>query len=91
MERIPGIDPTVVLQVRVQGILNRRQLSCIEGMSFESETAGDGGPVTVLTGNGLDLSTLGPILARIRNLNLRLLSLVRVEPSHDARCPRGVA
>ena len=53
-------------------------------MEVGDEQALDGSPITLLTGT-LDHAALHGILARLRDLNLILLSVTRLEQEVDTR------
>ena len=64
--------------IRVKGHLDPRWSEWFEGMSVTQTESGE----TVLSGPVLDQSALHGLLARIRDLNLTLISVTRVEPKH---------
>jgi hypothetical protein len=72
-------------QIRVQGRLGEHWSEWFGGMAIELVDDDAASPITTLTGI-VDQSALHGILARIRDLNLRLLSVVRLD-EHDP--PRG--
>lgn len=69
-----------VYQIQVQGRLHEHWTSWFNGMAVASETASDGTPITTLTCAVVDQSALHGILETILNLNLSLISLIRIEP-----------
>ncbi len=71
-------DGKLVYQIRVQGRLHEHWTSWFNGMTITSETAGDGSIITTLTCGVVDQSALHGILEEILNLNLPLISLIRI-------------
>ena len=66
----------VTYQIKVQGQLDERWSEWFNGMTVTSESASDGTRITTLTG-AVDQAALHGILARIRDLSLELISVVR--------------
>ncbi len=64
-------------KIKVQGHLDKRWKDCFEGMKISYE-----GNNTSLTGNIKDESHLHGILNRIRDLNLKLISVNAAEKEH---------
>ena len=71
-----------VYQIKVQGQLDEEWSNWFSGMAIKFENEGDVLPLTTLTGV-VDQSALHGILARIRDLNLRLVSVARIESDKD--------
>ena len=71
----PDSDEAVVYQIRVQGRLDGRWSDWFGGMAITQE-----GSITRLTGPVVDQAALHGILSRIRDLNLRLISVAPLEP-----------
>jgi hypothetical protein len=67
-------DP-VRYQIRVEGVLDQRWSAWFDGLQLSSEPGG----VTVLAGEVGDQAALYGLLAKIRDLNLPLLSVHRTE------------
>ncbi len=67
-----------VYLIKVQGRLHDRWSDWFNGMTITSETAGDGSIITTLTCEVIDQSALHGILEEILNLNLPLISLIRI-------------
>jgi hypothetical protein len=67
-----------IYQIKVRGVLNERWSDWFNGMTLTSE-----GGVTTLTG-AVDQSALRGILARIGDLNLKLISVIYVESERDS-------
>jgi hypothetical protein len=68
-------------EIHVGGRLGERWASWFDGMTL---TAGDDG-TTVLTGQVADQSALHGILARLRDLGLPLLKVVRLDDEAPAK------
>lgn len=66
-----------VYQIRVEGALDEGWSDWFNGMEVTLDLARDGTRVTTLTG-AIDQSALHGILARIRDLNLRLMSVTQM-------------
>lgn len=81
-------------QIRVRGVLDENWSEWFNGMSITVEQTGDGSRLTVLTGI-IDQSALHGMLAKIRNLNLKLVSVSRLQPGlithrdHPPKPPSG--
>jgi hypothetical protein len=69
-------------QIRVRGQLDARWSDWLGGMVIAYETGSDGLPVTLITGAVPDQAALRGILCKLWDLNLRLISVVPVEPNH---------
>ena len=65
-------------QIRVEGGLNSHWTHWFEGMSIESD-----GATTVITGSVADQSQLHGFLHRIRDLNLTLISVNKLDLDED--------
>jgi hypothetical protein len=68
-------------QIRVKGHLDTTWQSWFEGMTFTAEETAGSPPTTLITGFIQDQAALHGILERIRDLNLQLLMVSRVEPA----------
>jgi hypothetical protein len=73
--------------IRVKGALDERWSDWFGGVEMASEQAIDGSPVTLLTGI-LDHAALHGVLDRLRDLNLTLISLSRLEQGPGQGCIR---
>jgi hypothetical protein len=74
----PGPDQ-VAYQIQTRGRLDGNWSDWFNGMTIEVDNQ-NGPPVTTLTGV-VDQPALHGILSRIRDLNLPLISVTRIEPS----------
>ena len=72
-----GSQPAIY-QVKLQGVLDKRWAEWFGGMAFRVSNG-----ITTLTG-AVDHATLHGILCRIRDLNLRLISVSQLEPEDEA-------
>ncbi len=68
-----------VYQIRIKGHLGPRWTDWFEGMTNTPEENGD----TLLTGPVVDQAALHGLLRKVRDLDLPLLSIMRVDPKHD--------
>ena len=67
-------------QIRVEGQLNSHWSDWFEGMAIDHE-----GETTILTGSVEDQSQLHGFLHRIRDLNLTLISVNRLESRREGK------
>ena len=65
--------------IRVRGALDERWSDWFGGVEMASEQAIDGSPTTLLTGT-LDHAALHGVLDRLRDLNVTLISVTRLDP-----------
>ena len=68
-----------VYQIKVEGQLPERWADWFNGLAITGEAASDGVPMTTLTGPVADQAALHGILNRIRDLNVKLISVNQVE------------
>ena len=73
--------------IRVRGALDERWSDWFGGVEMASEQAIDGSPTTLLTGT-LDHAALHGVLDRLRDLNLILISVSRLEQGPGQGCVR---
>jgi hypothetical protein len=85
MSHLAECDEWVVYQIRVRGELGVEWSGWFDGMAVASRGDGD----TVLTGPVRDQCALHGILAKIRDLGLPLLSLVRAEAGAGSEVSTG--
>ena len=79
MESKQETDGAWVYQIKVQGRLAENWSAWFNGLSMACEEAGEtAAPVTTLTGVVADQAALRGVLTRIWNLNLTLISVVRL-------------
>jgi hypothetical protein len=64
-------------QIRIQGGLDSTWSDWFAGLTISRQAGGE----TVMTGPIVDQAALHGLLSKIRDLNLPLLSVVRVDPS----------
>ncbi len=72
-------------QIRVQGWIGKRWSSHFEGMTITPEDTGDTTPVTTFTGTVPDQAALRGILNHIWDLNLTLISVMRISNLNKKR------
>jgi hypothetical protein len=75
MSRPPTGDPPTFYEIRVEGVLDSRWSSWFEDLQLTSE-----GGRTLIAGPVPDQAALHGLLARIRDLNLPLISVQRIQP-----------
>jgi hypothetical protein len=78
MSNEPEVDKHIY-QIKVQGRLDESWSDWFDGIKITFERGGDDRPLTAMTGVVLDQPALHGILAKIRNLNLTLISVSRME------------
>jgi hypothetical protein len=85
----PGSDQAVY-QIQVQGKLDEKWSDWFGGMTVTVQSERDDVPITTLTGTVADQAALRGILTKIWDLNLRLISVNRIEMDcQDKNCQRG--
>ena len=67
---------SVRYEIRVEGVLDQRWSDWFDGMQISSQSGG----VTVIAGPVVDQAALHGLLAKVRDLNLPLISIRRIEP-----------
>lgn len=72
-----------VYQIKVQGRLDRRWSDWFSGLSIKVRSETDSPPITTLTG-ALDQAGLRGVLSKVWDLNLALVSVVRLEETADS-------
>jgi hypothetical protein len=66
-------------EIRILGSLDPRWTEWFEGLTVTNTNAHE----TILSGRIVDQAALHGVLARIRDLNLTLLSMKRIEPDRE--------
>jgi hypothetical protein len=79
MDQKPENKDFTLYEFRVQGELDDCWAAWFNGMNIHNEYKPETGPVTVLKGNILDQVALHGILAKIRDLNLKLISVRKLD------------
>ena len=74
----PTLDRPTTYQIQVPGELEESWSDWIQGMTITVESEGEGPPVTTLTGT-IDRAALHGLLKKVRNLEMPLLAVNRVE------------
>ena len=69
-----------VYEIRVKGHLDQRWSAWFDGMTITNEANGD----AIISGPLVDQAALHSLLIKVYNLNLTLLSVLRIEA--DATC-----
>ena len=75
-------DESAVYQIKVEGTLDERWSDWFSGLAVAAEDAGEGAPVTTLTGL-MDQAALRGILNKVWDLNLTLVSVVPIEGGNE--------
>ena len=70
-------------QIKVRGWIGQRWANWFDGMAMTYQGTEDESSLTVLTGPLADQAALRGILSRIWDLNLCLLSVIRVETGSE--------
>lgn len=70
----------MVYQIKVQGNVDPSWSDWFNGLDITKETSQDAHSITTFTGTVGDQATLRGILNRLWDLNLTILSVIRVEP-----------
>jgi hypothetical protein len=69
----------MTVQIQVEGQLGERWARWFDGMTIAAGTGSDGSPITTLTGVVTDQAALRGLLSKVWDLNLALISVIRVE------------
>jgi hypothetical protein len=72
----PG-EPPAHYEIRVRGVLDSHWSAWFEGLEISGDEAGQ----TLIAGPVTDQAALHGLLAKVRDLNLPLLSVRRLDPS----------
>ena len=72
-----------VYQIKVQGRLDRRWSDWFSGLTIKVQSEIGNPPITTLTGS-LDQAGLRGVLSKVWDLNLALVSVVRLEETADS-------
>jgi hypothetical protein len=75
----PCSNQANIYRIEVKGKLKQRWSTWLAGMTITYEMQSDDTLITVLTGTITDQSALHGLLARIRDLNLELISVTRLK------------
>jgi hypothetical protein len=70
------MEPPVYYEIRVRGVLDSRWSAWFDGLQISSDGRGQ----TTLAGEVVDQAALHGLLAKVRDLGLELLSVMRTEP-----------
>lgn len=73
-----GLDP-MLYEIKVQGNVDTSWSDWFNGMDITNGTDQDASPITTITGPVVDQATLRGILIRLWDLNLVILSVIKVE------------
>jgi hypothetical protein len=67
-------------EIKVKGHLNERWSLWFEGMLITTDFGRDGTPITTFTGPMVDQAALHGVLAKIRDINMPLISVNQIKP-----------
>ena len=70
-------------RIKVQGWISERWANWFDGMAMTYQGTEDDSPITVLTGPVVDQAALRSLLTKIWDLNLTLISVIRVATSAE--------
>ena len=70
-------------EIVVKGHLDERWSYWFEGLTITTGLSDDGTPITTFTGELADQAALHGVLAKIRDMNLPLISVTPIEPSSE--------
>ena len=74
-----GLNQPATYQIKVQGQLSRRWAVQFDDMAITTGSKDDDPAITIITGTVVDQAALHGLLNRIRDLNLPLLLVKRME------------
>lgn len=63
-------------EIRIEGVLDQRWSAWFDGLQITSQPCG----VSLIAGPVVDQATLHSLLAKVRDLGVPLISVLRVEP-----------
>jgi hypothetical protein len=72
-------------QIRVQGWIGERWANWFDGMMLIHKGTKDDSPITILSGSVVDQAALRSLLCKIWDLNLTVISAVRVELRSESK------
>jgi len=70
-------------EIVVKGHLDEERSYWFEGLTMTPGLSEDGTPITTFTGQIADQAALHGVLAKIRDMNLPLISVTQVEPNSE--------
>jgi hypothetical protein len=79
-----SFDRPAVYQIRLQGKLPTTWSDRVAGMAIDASTAAGEEPITALRGEVADQAALCGLLNHLYTLQLTILSVVRLEDTHDS-------
>jgi hypothetical protein len=86
--RWPGSDRPARYQIKVYGQLGEKWSDWFDGLAITIEKAAGSPPVTSLNGLVVDQARLRGILSKIWDLNLTVISVIRIEPREGRLHPQ---
>jgi len=77
------MDNPTTYEIKVEGSIDEKWSEWFNGLTVASDSAGDGPPVTTLTGTVIDQAKLRGIMSKLWDMNLRLISIIRIKLEKD--------
>jgi membrane protease YdiL (CAAX protease family) len=74
-----------IYEIKVRDHIDEAQRYWFEGMAISTSLDDDGAPVTTFRGSVVDQAALHGVLARIRDMNLKLISVNKIKESNQKR------
>jgi membrane protease YdiL (CAAX protease family) len=74
-----------IYEIKVRGHIDEAQRYWFEGMTISTSLDDDGAPVTTFSGTVVDQAALHGVLARIRDMNLKLISVNKIKKINHKR------
>ena len=72
-------------EIVVKGHLDEERSYWFEGLTMATGLGEDGTPITTFTGQLVDQAALHGVLAKMRDMNLPLISVTPIEPNSEAK------
>ena len=76
--------------IKVRGHLDERKSYWFEGLKMTTDFDEAGRPITTFTGHLVDQAALHGVLAKIRDMNLHLISVSKVELGAQDETPSAI-
>jgi len=82
---LPQFSGDGIYEIKVSGHIDEAQRYWFEGMTISTSFDEDGASVTTFSGTVADQAALHGVLARIRDMNLKLISVNKIKESNQKR------
>ncbi len=79
MNTPPPANGHTIYRITISGTLDANWSKWFSGLTVQCDTAADGTPLTVLTGEVRDQAALRGILNKVWDLNLTLVAVTQIE------------